>query len=121
MIPKLEKKKRAKPFAANLESTKKLQSEGWIVWTVEQTIPHTFIKRDCFGFADLLAMSPSRGIMLVQATGGSNFSTRLKKIKSIAAAGIWLASSGRIQLHSWEGSGKERSFRMLEIEIEQEI
>jgi len=58
--------KRAKPFAANLASTKLLEEQGWTVNTVESRIPHTFITRDCYGFADLLACSPSKGIMLVQ-------------------------------------------------------
>lgn len=111
--------KRAKPFAANNASIKHLKSEGWSCWVVESTIPHTFIKRDCFKFADILAMSPSRGIVLVQSTGGSNFSTRLKKIKAEPLHAIWLASSGRIILHSWEGVGKNRELRTMEITREE--
>lgn len=107
--------KRAKPFAANNASKKHLEADGWSCWTVEQTIPHTFIKRDCFKFADILAMSPSRGIALIQSTGGSNFSTRLKKIKAEPLHAIWLASGGRIILHSFEGKGKERALRVFEI------
>ena len=111
-------KKRAKPFAATLASTKALESQGWTVATVEQRIPHTFITRDAYGFADLLACSPSRGVMLVQVTGGastSNFHARVAKIRAEARAGIWLASGGRIQVHSWEGKGKQRTCRVFEI------
>ena len=99
--------KRSKPFTASLASRKMLEALGWTVWNVEQTIPKTFIKRDCFKFGDLLAMSPQKGIMLVQATGGastSNFHTRVAKIRATAEAGLWLASGGRIQAHSWEKS-----------------
>ena len=95
------KTKRAKPFAANLASTKALESDGWTVGTVEQRIPHCFITRDLFGFADLVAMSPTRGIMAVQATGGGNGSARVAKIKAEPRAAIWLASNGRIQVHDW--------------------
>lgn len=95
------KKKRAKPFAANLASTKKLEADGWTVGTVEQRIPHCFITRDLFGFADLVAISPTRGIMAIQATGGGNGTTRISKIKAEGRAGIWLASGGRIQVHDW--------------------
>lgn len=120
---KPEKKKRAKPFNAGGRSRVLLESAGWTCWNVEQVIPHTFIKRDCFGFADILAMSPSRGIMLVQTTGGassSNFNARIAKIKSESRAGIWLACGGRIQVHSWEGKGNDRQCRILEITREDE-
>ncbi len=110
--------KRKKPFAATNESRKALEADGWTCTVVEQTIPHTFIKRDAFGFADLLACSPTRGVMLVQCTGGtstSNFHSRVAKIRAEARAGLWLASGGRIQVHSWEGKGGQRECRVLEI------
>jgi hypothetical protein len=118
--PLTPKPKRAKPFAANNESRKALEAAGWTVATVEQTIPHCFIKRDCFGIADLLAVSPSKGIMLVQVTGGtstSNFHARVNKIKADPRHAIWLASGGRLQVHSWEkkANQKERECRVLEI------
>ncbi len=94
---------------------------GWTCWDVEKVIPHTFIKRDCFRFADILAMSPTKGIMLVQSTGGdskSNFNARVAKVKAEPLHAIWIASGGRLQIHSWEGKGKDRSCRILEIEKE---
>lgn len=110
-------KKRAKPFAANLASTKALEAAGWTVATVEQRIPHCFITRDMFGFADLVAISPSKGIMAVQVTGGGNGPSRIAKIKAEARAGIWLASGGRIQVHDWRkrAGTKERENCIFEI------
>lgn len=97
-----------------------LEEQGWTCSVVEQVVPHCFIKRDCFGFADLLCCSPSRGIMLVQVTGGtstSNFHSRVEKVKAEPRHAIWLASGGRIQVHSWEkrAGTKQRSCRILEI------
>lgn len=114
-------KKRSKPFPATRHAIKALEAAGWTVAVVESRIPHTFITRDCFGFGDLLCCSPTRGIMLVQVTGGtgkSNFNARVAKIKAEARAAIWLASGGRIQVHSWEAikGSVERECRMLEIE-----
>lgn len=113
----MPKKKRAKPFQANNASTKKLEAEGWTVTTVEQRIPHTFITRDAFNFADLLAISPSRGIMLVQATGGGNLTKRVTKVKAEPRHAIWLASGGRIQVHDWRkrAGTKERECIVFEI------
>jgi hypothetical protein len=95
------KPKRAKPFAANSASIKRLESEGWTCTLVEQRIPHCFITRDAFGFGDILCCSPTRGIMLVQATGGGNGAARVRKILNEPRAGLWLASGGRIVVHDW--------------------
>lgn len=111
---------RRKPYAATLASEKHLTSEGWTCTRVEQRIPGCFITRDAYGFGDLLCCAPSRGIMLVQVTGGtstSNFHARVAKIKAEARAGLWLASGGRIQVHSWEkvADTKDRKLRVLEL------
>jgi hypothetical protein len=97
------KKKRKKPFAANLASTKILEDYGWMVATVEKVIPHTFIKRDCFGFADLIAASPAGGIMLVQVTAhnsSGHFHAHVRKIQAEPKHLIWLRSGGKIQIHT---------------------
>jgi hypothetical protein len=97
------KKKRKKPYAANLASRKILEGKGWMVATVEQTIPHTFIKRDCFSFGDLLCASPADGIMLVQVTAGTssaNFHAHIRKITSESKYLVWLDSGGKIQIHT---------------------
>lgn len=115
------KSKRKKPFNATQASVKALEAEGWTVTKVEQRLPHCFITRDAFGFGDLLCCSPTRGIMLVQTTAGkstSNFNARIGKIKSEARAGIWLASGGRIQVHSWEAPKSGRFCRVVEIQKE---
>jgi len=110
------KTKKAKPFAANNASVKMLEAEGWTVGVVEQRIPHTFITRDFFGFADLIAVSP-RGIMAIQVTGGGNGPARIAKIRQEARAGIWLASGGRIVVHDWRkrAGRKERECVCVEI------
>jgi hypothetical protein len=112
------KKARKKPFSANRASVNFLESADWTVGVVEQRIPHCFITRDFLGFADLIAVSPSRGIMAVQVTGGtstSNFHARVAKTKAEPRHAIWLAAGGRIQVHSWEGKSKDRTLRVLEI------
>lgn len=120
------KPKRAKPFNATGAAVKHLEADGWTVSVTEQRIPHTFITRDTFGFADILACSPSRGIMLVQVTGGtgiSNFNARVTKIKAEPRHAIWLASGGRIRVMSYETikGSKARALRELEITITEAI
>lgn len=111
-------KERRKPFPANNASRKKLEAEGWTVTTVEQRLPHCFITKDAFGFGDLLACSPTRGIMLVQVTAGlstNNLHPRIAKIRKEPRAALWLAAGGRIQVHSWEGRGSDRECRIMEV------
>ena len=118
------KVKRAKPFNATGASVKHLEADNWTVGIVEQRIPHTFITRDFLGCFDLIAVSPSRGIMAVQVTGGkgiSNFNARISKIKAEPRAAIWLAAGGRILVQSWEGVGKIRNLRSLEITKEENV
>jgi len=111
------KTKRAKPFAANRETIKRLEADGWTCGLVESRIPHCFITRDLFGFADILAMSPSRGFVAVQATGGGNGPARIAKIKAEPRAAIWLACGGRIQVWDWRKRAgmKQREACVFEI------
>ena len=111
------KTKRKKPFSANNASVKKLESEGWTVGIVEYRIPHTFITKDFFGFADLIACSPSRGTMAIQVTGGGNGSARVLKIRNEPRHAIWLACGNRIQVHDWvkRAGQKERECKITEI------
>lgn len=111
---------RKKPFAANNASVKKLEAEGWTVGVVEQRIPHTFITRDFLGFCDLIAVSPTRGIMAVQVTGGGNAPKRVEKIRQEARAAIWLASNGRIQVHDWRKRAGQKDRECVIIEIQKE-
>ena len=108
---------RKKPFSANRASVKSLEAEGWTVGVVEQRIPHCFITRDLFGFADLIAISPSRGIMAVQVTGGGNGPARVKKTRLEPRSAIWLASGGRIQVHDWRKRAKQTQRECVVIEI----
>lgn len=96
---------------------KDLTAEGWTCFVVEQRIPKTFITRDVYGFADIIACNPRMGIMLVQATGGDNFTTRIKKVKAEPRHAIWLASGGRIQVRCYvkRAGKKQRECRLMEI------
>ncbi len=111
------KKKRAKPFNANKASYDRLTAEGWTCDITEQRVPHCFITKDTYGFADILASSPTRGIMLVQATASGHGQNRAAKVRQEPRHAIWLASGGRIQIHDHvkRAGKKERVCRILEI------
>jgi hypothetical protein len=91
---------------------KLLRSEGWTCGVVEQTVPHTFIKRDLGGFIDVVAWAPGRGVLGVQTTSGSNVSARLDKIRALPSADAWMRSGAGLEVHGWRKVG-ERGKRKL--------
>lgn len=78
------KKKRKKPISATQKSLKKLRDEGYLCEVVEKTIPKCFIKKDLFGFIDILAIKDDE-VLAVQTTSdktGGNSGERVRKIQS---------------------------------------
>lgn len=94
----------------------KLRAEGWIASVVEKWVPASprgfagpIVRRDVFGFGDILAVHPiRRGALLVQSTSnsGGNFSSRVAKIQASAEAKVWLESGNTIHVHGWAKRGK---------------
>jgi hypothetical protein len=81
---------------------KHLTALGWHVWNVEQTIPHTFIKRDMFGWIDLLAVHPQHGILGIQVTSGANLNARIKKARTVAGPlTACLLAGMKLVAHGW--------------------
>lgn len=102
-------------------STQHLKTEGWFVARVEQTIPHTFIKRDAFGWADLLACHPEKGIALVQVTSGSNLAARITKARTVAGPlTAFLLAGGKLLAHGWRKvgpRGERKTWQLREVSL----
>ena len=117
-MPKKQNRKRS-PSALSAEY---LRKQGYIVCRVEQTIPHTFIKRDAFNLGDLLACHVEfPGALLVQSTGGggsgkSNFYAHMRKALSIPELETWLMAGNRFVLHGWKWEGPRGAKRNVLIE-----
>jgi hypothetical protein len=103
--PAAPKKKRKKPFSATRRALEDLRAMGFVPWVVESKIPHTFITRDCYGFADVLAHRPGIGILLIQVTGGGNHSKRRAKCLAEPRVQSWLESGGRVEIWSYDLRG----------------
>jgi hypothetical protein len=88
---------------------KLLRARGYLVGVVEQTIPKTFIKRDLFGFIDILAVHPVTGETLaVQTTSGSNVSARMQKIRQHENLAAVCAANWSLAIHGWRKNSKNR-------------
>lgn len=77
-----------------------LRKEGYTAAVVEKWNCHTRIRQDLFGFADVLAFRQGEWL-LVQATSGSNTSSRVAKITANDTAKVWIDSGGRILVVGW--------------------
>lgn len=93
------------PTARTLAECRK---RGWLVGVVEQTIPHTFIKRDLFGFVDIVAVDDQPGAVLIQATGDNagDVARRVTKIRGKARELEQCLRAGlRVQVWGWGKRG----------------
>jgi len=93
-----------------------LRAEGWHVGKVEQTIPTTFIKRDLFGFLDLVAIKPGEPVLGIQVTSGSNVSARIQKIQELEASAVW-REVARLEVHGWRKVGKRGERKSWEVRV----
>jgi len=94
-------KKRKNPVSATQKSLKKLRGEGYLCEIVEKTIPKCFIKKDLFGFIDLLCIKGSE-VLAVQTTANlSNANARVKKIQEHENYPKVTALGWKIVVHGW--------------------
>lgn len=59
---------------------KKLRDDGWIAEVVERWVPGANIRKDLFGWIDIMALRDGQ-TLAVQCTSCSNMSARVKKIE----------------------------------------
>lgn len=81
-------------------SLKYLRDLGYHCAIVERWNPHTRIRQDLFGFADLLCIQANHSPLLVQVTS-SGWSSRIKKIQGEPLSKLALASGFKIEVHGW--------------------
>lgn len=85
-----------------------LRKNGWLAQVVEKWVPQCRRRIDLFGFIDIVAIHPDRGILGVQATSTSNFASRITKAKTECKDRLswWLRTGGRFAVCGWSKKGK---------------
>ena len=61
---------------------RKLRADGWLAEVVERWVPGANIRKDLFGFVDIIALRDGE-TLAIQATSYSNISARVNKIASL--------------------------------------
>jgi hypothetical protein len=93
-----------------------LRQEGYLAEVVEKWIPGANIRRDLFGFVDVLAIDANGSTLAVQATSGSNVSARLAKCRDAIVGHPRLRETGwRFEVHGWRKVGGRWACRREEV------
>lgn len=96
-------------------SLKHLRDQGYLADVVEKWIPRANIRKDLYGFIDILCLRDTE-ILAVQATSASNVAARLKKIRDHENLGAVRKAGISIKIHGWGKNAKGR-YVLREVDI----
>jgi hypothetical protein len=113
----VSKPKKPKPKSPTARSLEECRKRGWHAGVVEQTIPHTFIKRDLFGIIDIVAITPD-GIVGIQATSGTNHAARIAKAQAEPRLSAWLGARATFVVWSWRKGGAKGTRKVWQLREE---
>lgn len=89
-----------------------LRSQGFVPYVVESYNAFARIRKDLYGFIDIVALHPGRtGLLGVQTTTGTNLSARITKAEGLKEYGLWIACGNSVEFHGWRKiliEGKKR-------------
>lgn len=77
-----------------------LRSQGYLAEVVERWIPGANIRKDLFGFIDILAIRDNE-VLGVQATSRDNVAARVAKIAEHENVAAVRKANIRIEVHGW--------------------
>lgn len=97
--PITKKKKKVKRLNTENLSITHAKSMNWLIDKTERWIPYAKIKKDLFGFIDLLAIDPEYNIYGIQATSYSNLNARVNKI--LTHENYERVKNSKIQITVW--------------------
>lgn len=101
-------------------SLQKLRKDGWVAGVVEKRIPGMFVTQDFLGGIDIVAASPSGGILGVQTTSNDNLAARRSKLLAEPRMRTWLLAGGKLVVHGWSkkgARGKRKLWECREVEL----
>lgn len=84
-----------------------LREQGWLAEVVERWNPHARVRKDLWGFVDILALREGETLG-VQATSGTNVAARIAKIASAEHVGAVRRAGWRIEVHGWRKAANGR-------------
>jgi len=92
-----------------------MRKRGYLAQVTEHWVPVVRIRRDLFGFIDVLCVSPA-GVVGVQATSGSNVASRVSKIAEHPNTPMVRQAGIRILVHGWRKAANGR-WQLREVDV----
>lgn len=84
-----------------------LRKRGYLAAVVEKWNVHARVRNDLFGFVDVIALKGEK-TLAVQATSGSNVSSRIAKIRESLNLPLVLAAGWRVAVWGWRKNSAGR-------------
>ena len=81
-------------------SLAEMRKRGYLADVTERWIPRAMVRRDLFGFGDVLAVG-DREVVMVQATSASNAASRIRKITEHENLAAVRKGGIRVLVHGW--------------------
>lgn len=92
----------AGPTARTLEWARK---QGWKPDVVERWLPRAKVRKDLFGFIDIVALDGQYGVHGIQATSSDNITHRQEKLLELPLVLAWLDAGNRLSIVGWAKRG----------------
>lgn len=86
---------------------KEMRARGYLADVTEKWIPGANIRRDLYGFIDVLCIKDAE-VVGIQATSGDNVAARVDKIANHDNVGAVRKAGIRILVHGWRKNAKNR-------------
>jgi hypothetical protein len=92
-----------------------MRERGFHAEVVERWIPGANIRRDLFGFIDILCISDSGDVVGVQSTSDSNVAARVAKIAEAPLLGLVRKANIRLIVQGW--SKRKGRWQVREVDV----
>ena len=93
---------------------RKLRKEGWSAEVVERWIPRVNVRKDLFGFIDIVAIKDGETLG-VQATSYSNMSARIHKIEDSPHLKTLREAGWSLWVIGWHKEGRYWTERVVDV------
>ena len=104
------------PISPTQNTLKELRKRGYRAAVTEVWNPHARIRKDLFGFVDVLGIGPE-GTIAVQATSYSNISARVRKITEECAEALADVREAGWRVEVWGWRKVNNRWRLKAVDI----
>ncbi len=92
----------------------KVRADGWLAEVVERWVPGANIRKDLWGFVDVLCIRDGE-VLAIQSTSDSNVSARVKKIAEHPNIAEVRKLNWTLVVHGWRKQGNRWTCREVDV------